>query len=421
VNIVSGGIVFYGWWIVFACAVALATGVTSLMGFTLGIFMGPFESEFGWTRTEVTFGLTLATIVGLFVAPVAGRLADRFGVRRLALSSLLLQGLGVASLSMLQGDIRLFYLIYAVLPVCGIGASIVVLARAMVVWFDRRRGLALGLMLAGIGVGATINPLISQLLVQSVGWREAYLVLGGIILVIALPLNLLLLRESPADMALARDGDAQATSAVRKTFGLFPGEAVRTRAFWLLLAISFLSVAPVAGIYVHLVPMLADRGVAPLQAATVQSTIGVSLILGRIVTGWLLDRFHAPRVAVAVLCTALVGYALLLLPLPLAAVTVAAMLLGFAIGAEGDFLAYLASRYFGERSFSELYGWMAAVSALGGGTGPLFSAAIKDLTGEYTIAIATHAAILGSAIVAILLLGPYPEAGRGTHAPDASR
>jgi MFS family permease len=278
-------------------------------------------------------------------------------------------------------------------------------------WFDQKRGLALGLAMAVMGVGGFITPPLAQALITTVGWRQAYVFLGLLVIGIVIPVVGLFLKETPQMMGLLPDGEmvaqAEATKQSGQESGMNSREAWRTGAFWLMVSAFFLQSVGFHGYFIHLVPMLTDRGASAQSAALVMSLGAVGAVLGRVGGGYLLDRFFAPYVAVCFFCGSALGIFLLWSGAVGGLAFVAAFLGGLGVGAEFDIIAYMVSRYFGLRAFGEIYGYVFAAFTLGGVIGPPLMGIGFDSTGSYS-------PVLGGFVVATLIavglmtqLGPY--------------
>lgn len=382
--------------------------------FAFGTFVRPLEAEFGFQRGEMSFALTMTNIAVVVVSPSLGFIVDRLGVRPVLITSTILMGLTVASMSLLTGNIWHYYLMYLLIPILGAGTLPQSYSRVIIAWFARRRGLALGVSLSGFGVGAALVPAFAQFMIENYGWRAAYLGFAAAVLFIALPLVVGLMRESPEEMGLEPDGDRGEVSVGERPptaahVGLSGGEAARTRSFWLILSSFLLVGVGITGILAHLVPMLIDRGVAPATAALCMSSLGVGLIVGRVFSGFLMDRYFAPYVAAVFLLGLMAGIAILAVELGGIMVFAAAVLVGLATGSEISEIAYICSRYFGPRAFALIYGIMFAAFQLGSAFGPPAMGAYYDAVGHYVGALWVLLAIVGIGTLLITLLGPYPD------------
>jgi cyanate permease len=301
-----------------------------------------------------------------------------------------------------------FYLFYLALGLLLNGVGPIPYGSVVSHWFDRRRGLALGLMMIGIGSGAMVMPSFAQQLIARFGWRTAYTVLGGGVLVIAIPVVAVFLREKPQDLGLLPDGVPPKNSTAGSEAaaqGLSAQDAWRSRTFWLMVCAFFLVSTSVQGCLVHTTAMLGDRGIPAQTAALGSSLVGVAVLLGRVGTGYLLDRLFAPHVAAVFFSGAALGIGLLWLgttPVAFAG----AFLVGLGLGAEVDLIAYLVSRYFGLRAFGRVYSSAFAAFALAGALGPLVMGASFDRTGSYRGALMTFLAATLVAAVLMTRLGP---------------
>jgi len=413
------GRIFYGWWNVAASFVGLSLSYAMFTIFAFGVFLKPLAEEFGWQRDAMSLAYTVTnlTIVGSSV--LLGILIDRFGVRRVLIPSVALMGLAVASMSQLTGNILHFYAMYLLIPLLGAGTLPASYSRTIVAWFFRRRGVALGITLAGFGVGAALIPAVGQMLIGGYGWRTAYLVFAAIIFVVALPVSYFLIRETPQEMGLTIDGDPhsdQSDAAV----GLSAAEASRTVSFWLILIAFLLVGVGIASVIAHLVPMLTDRGVSPQVAAWCQTSLGVGLIFGRVLSGYLMDRFFAPYVAAIFTLMFVVGVSMLALGADGPMVFVAATSIGLSLGSEVSETAYLVSRYFGPRAYGVIYGLMFAAFQLGSAVGPPGLGRYYVVAGDYVNALWVLALLGLIAAILVASLGKYPDLGRSLAGGNAT-
>jgi MFS family permease len=352
---------------------------------SLGLFMRPLGEEFGWSRSEISAGLTLFTIAAAICFPLIGRLIDRFGTRRVLLPSMFCLALLLSSIALLVSEIWHLLLIFLLIGTLGAGTNTVSYVPVISAWFDRHRGLAIGVAISGIGLGFIYVPLLVQHLIDVYGWRVGYLGLGALILFVAMPLIALVLKESPAEMGLAVDGDDRSAPAERGgKAGLETGQAIRQPSFWMLM-VTFIAVSFVLnGMLTHLVPMLTDRGTSATYAATVASIVGITVFVGRIAVGLLVDRFFAPRVAVVVFGLSTLGLLAFATGATGPFAVIGAICIGLSLGAELDLVAYLASRYFGLRSFAAIYGLLLSGIVASAGAAPVSFALWFDSTGSYT-------------------------------------
>ena len=302
------------------------------------------------------------------------------------------------------------YVAYVLLGIAGSGVAPVPYSKVISNWFDKRRGLALGLTMFGLGSGAIVLPYLAQRLIAIVGWRGAYASIGLLVVVVCVPVVGLCLKETPEEMGLLPDAEITAhVTATRQpsSEGVAWYDAWHDPAFWIMIGAFFLVGVSVHGCVVHLAPMLTDRGITPERAALASSLLGGALLIGRVGSGIRLDRFFAPRVAMFFFGGAALGMVLLWSGAAGVTAYLAAFLIGLGMGAEVDIIAYLTSRYFGLRAFGEIYGYAFASYALAGALGPWLMGLGFDRTGSYRTVLAGFLMATLLAAVAMLRLGPY--------------
>jgi cyanate permease len=289
-------------------------------------------------------------------------------------------------------------------------------------------------MMLGIGVGAIAAPPVAQRLIAMFGWRAAYAIWGCAVLLIALPLATAFLRNDPGDKGLLPDGDREPDERGRDPIELRPAneglswhQIWRSSTFWLLISAFFLAGASVHACVLHLSALLTDRGVSAPAAAMAISVVGLAVLVGRVGTGYLLDKFFAPRLAAFFFCGAATGIGLLMIGSAGKIALGAAFLIGMGMGAEGDVIAYSISRYFGLRAFGTAYGYAFGSFVLAGAVGTLLMGVGFDFTRSYSVPLAGFFVAMLTAAGLMMLLGPYRYAASQTHetlpatpAPEAS-
>jgi predicted MFS family arabinose efflux permease len=370
-------------------------GFGCLLVFTFSIFLKPISAEFGWTRGAVSAAFGFAAMTVAVCSPFLGRLLDRHGPRKVILPCMAIFGTAFASLGLLTPSLAHLYAIFVVMGIVGNGTTQMGYSRAVSTWFDRQRGMALALVMAGVGTGAMIFPPLAQDLIGRYGWRGTYFILGAVVLLLGIPLTAIFVREKPHEPVAGRPPERD---------GAAVAEGLRSRVFWIIVATLFLGSVSVNGAITHLSPLLTDRGVSAATAATTASILGFSSFCGRIGTGFLLDRFFGPRVGFCLLVAVAAGILLLATAGTAMPGMVAAALIGFGLGGEADITPYLLTRYFGLRSFSALYGFTWTAYAIAGAIGPIVMGRAFDATGSYTsLLTALAAATLLSAGLFLLL------------------
>ena len=401
---------FYGWWVVLTCALGLFLGPIPTFFFSFAVFLKPFVREFHAGRGAVSIALTLETTTLALCVPFAGRLIDRFGPRKVILPANLAASLILLAAYFISDKIWQLYVFYLILGIVGAGVAPVSYCYVISHWFDRHRGLALGLMMAGLGMGAFVMPSAAQYLIARFGWRLAFGVVGALILIITLPVLTRFLVEKPESMGLLPDGVACATGPSAppvRNVGMVLRDALRTPAFWLLLSSIVLVSASVQACFAHIAAILADRGASAKTAALAASTFGAGVLAGRTGSGYLLDRFFAPRVAAVIFACAAAGIGLLRVAASQGLAFAAALFIGLGLGAEVEIMAFLISRYFGLRAFGAIYGLVFGAFGLAAGLGAYLMGASFDTTGSYALMLAVFcvAAFVGASLM--LRLGPY--------------
>lgn len=396
---------YYGWRVVLAACLGVMGGFGSLFVYTFTVFVKPLGAAFGWNRESVSLGFAIAAItLGLF-SPVLGRLLDRVGPRRIILPCVVVFGCGMMSLALLRAGIWQFYATCFVIGLVGNGAAHLAYGRSISTWFERRLGTALAFVMVGAGLGAMILPVVAQAIVTRSGWRAAYAALGGIALLLGLPLSWRYI----ADKAPSQKEETHEKPGPTEHSGLTWQQGARTLAFWIIVVVLFVSSISMNGAITHLSALLTDRGITPGEAALCAAILGGISVAGRVGTGWLLDRFFGAYVALAVNLMTAGGIALLAHAHTFKAGAIAAALLGIGAGGEAAITPYLLTRYFGLRAFSTLYGLTWTFYAAAGATGPVILGRAFDATGSYASLLIALAMALVVAAAANLLLPRYPQ------------
>ena len=398
--------VWYRWVLVAVAFVAVAVSFGPVIVFTFGVFLKPLSSEFGWSRGEISLAFSLAAITVSFCSPLIGRWTDRAGARRVIVVCATIYAAAFASLSLLGGKLWQLYAVYIVIGAVGNGATQLPYSRVITEWFDHRRGLALSLMMSGVGAGIILMPTLGQALIDEHGWRAAYQLLGLVMLLAAVPLPAFLLGAKSA--AAAQQSARNVASSFGGLQGLTAGQAVRGATFWQILGCFFLFSVSLNGCVAHFAPLLTDRGLPAQEAAMMASALGASTLVGRLITGWLLDRYFAPWVCAASFSLAALGLTLLISSAAPAAAWAGAVLLGYAMGAEADVMPYLVSRYFGLRAFTELYGYAFSGYAVAGALGPSLMGMSYDRSGDYSQVLLGFTVSVVAGVALLLRLPSYP-------------
>ncbi len=394
-----------GWPVLLAAMLGVMCGASPIPFNVIGALFDPLNAEFGWSRGQVSLGITIFGVTASLLAPVYGWMADRYGVRPVALLSLVAFGIAFAALSLASASLLMFYGLWFVVGLVGIGSTPVTWSRGINLWFFRRRGLALGIMLMGTSLAALVVPQLAVWAIDTHGWREMFVWVAALPLLLALPAAFLLFREPRPE-----ERPREIASMSGKLTGVGARAALGDRRFWLI----FASIACIAfaygGAHIHMFPIVLDHGFAPEDAANVLAIVGVGILMGRIITGLLLDKFWAGYVAFPLLCLpAIACFALMGTDTNFPLVASGGFLLGFAAGAESDLIAYLAGRYFGMAHYGKIYGLLYMPFGLFSAISPTVYGTVRDVGGSYDpiLTVAAVLFVLGGAL--LLLLGRYPE------------
>lgn len=396
------------WRVVVASGVGYGLGLTVLPFYTLGSFVGALEANFGWTRAQVQASLFCVTVATLAAAWLVGWLTDRFGVRPVAAVSQIGLAISLALLALAQGSLVYWYSVWFFMAVIGLGTSPIVWTRGIVGWFDQGRGLALALALCGSGIAAIVAPTSAALMIESIGWRASYVALAGAVLLIGLPVTLGLF---PAGSGRPCVSGGRAEFA--NLHGLSVSSALCGYQFWVILASSLAVGFGMGGLIPNLVPLLTARGVSAAVAASFVGVLGISVIFGRMVAGYLLDRIWAPLVACLVLPLPAIGCIILAdATSNYWAIGLSVVLVGLATGAEFDLVPYLCTRYFGLQNYGRIYALQWTGFSVTGGIGPAVFGHVYDVTGSYAPVLYISAALFIASGTILLMLGRYPRFDR---------
>ena len=382
-----------GWAVLLGAFIGSGVGLASMVYYSTGIWIRPWQEEFGWTRAEIGFQQSISVLVMMLLAPLVGRLIDRYGLRRVTALCLLGYGLFLAIFPFMSGTLLILYALSFGYAVFGVGTTGIAFTRAVNAFFIKNRGLALGIRLTSTGVMAFAMSRYMTPYVAEHGWRAGFWVMFAIVMV-SVPIVYLLLRDAPED----EDGQPQQAQS-----GLTFSQAIRTVTFWKVASIFFLISTAILGLIPAFIPLLQDAGLSAKQAGQLGAALGLSVMVARLFIGFIIDRIFAPYVAAAAFsCVALGCLALGLGGIEYA--MVAAIALGFAVGAEVDLIGYFTARYFGMAHYGAIYGLQYSIFIFGAAIGPVYTGYIWDVTGNYDLALVIAAGLMVPVVFIALTL-----------------
>src|SRR5690606_4161925 len=370
----------------------------------------PLEREFGWSRAEISTGLSLVSVIGVFGAPLFGYLVNRLGSRRIALPGTVFLCASIAALSLATSSIWSWWGLWVLVALSTLFMKPTVWSTAVSSVFNKSRGLALAVVLSGTGLGSALAPIVANYLIEHFGWRGAYLGLGLGAAVLVVPTMWFLFFDARDRLRLSPAG-TKATAPAMLT-GWSMAEGFRARQFYQLWAAALITTLIVVGFVVHLVPLLGDAGISRATAVSLAGVVGIMSIIGRLTVGYLMDRLPGPPVGTISVSLPIVA-ALILLAFPgsVPAAVVAVAVLGLSVGGEYDAIIYLCSRFFGMRNFAALFGWIASGLLAGMGLGPVLAGWIDARWGSYEMFLVAVIPMGLLAGLMIATLGKYPRHG----------
>lgn len=389
------------WFLPFVAALGYSTAVLSSYG--LGPFVEPLQEEFGWSRASISFGLTIVGLSGAAFSIPLGMLVDRYGPRRLALIGIVAMPAAFALLGTATGTLANWFLLWSILAAANLFLQNTIWVTAVSSRFEASRGMAMAITLSGGSLTSTAIPLIATAFIENANWRMAFFGVGGVWFVVAFPLILLFFRG-------AHDSGPKEQRSQKRASADLPGlslsQALRTRQFYQLVAASGFYAFAGIGTIAHFVPILTDSGATPMGAAGIAALIGIFSLIGRLSTGFLLDRFSARYIGAAAFLLPVVSCVLLIFDGGNPASQMASSIMfGFTLGAEIDVIAYLAARHFGLKNYGVLFGSMTAALAVGTALGPLAAGGAFDVYGSYAQFLMLTGTLMAVSSVAIVTLG----------------
>ena len=394
----------YGWKPLFAATIGTMCGIFTLTNYSQGFFVGPVTAEFGWSASQFFLSYTVLMCFGLLTGPMIGAIAQRSGLLIVGVAGLIGHSFGYVILSFNNGSLMLWYLNWALLAFLGAGSLPIVWTSVLNGWFSEHRGKAIGITMAGTGLGAFVLPPIVEFFISNYGWRTAYRGIGIGALLLSLPIVITMFRE--AAVAVTADG----TKETMHQWGMTRGQAMRTGRFWILGVVLFVTVIVLAGLLSNFERIMSEKGFERGSIATIAAVMGLTVIVGRILAGVLVDRFWAPGVAACFFVLPTLGLLILLnVDMTLATGAFVGIMIGLAAGAELDLLAFLTSKYFGPANYPAIFGVIIAFFTVGAGLAPPLFGAVAQAFDGYTVMLTASVGLLLVSIALFLALGKYPD------------
>ncbi len=394
------------WPIVLSAGLGMSMSVIHV--YALGAFYGPIEQDFGWSRAQIASAYVVMTVIGAILHPFIGRAIDRAGTRLVAIPGLLIYAVGMASISFATPSLTTWWLLWAVV---GFGATFVqatVWVTAVTAAFSKSRGLALAISLSGMALTSSLAPVIATFLISRLGWNGAFAALPAIWGAFTLPAVFLLFRSHKSKSASQNAPSDE--PVLLELGGLSIREGFRSLPFLKLLLVAVISTLVIPNTVMNLIPIVTLKGFTREEAAGMAALIGMASIVGRLISGVLLDRFDARLIgAFSLLAPALTMLILLSGYDSAPVLMIAILILGFALGAEIDVVIFLLSRYVGQKNFGFFMATVTTLWTISTGTGPMLASAVYDKTGSYDwfLMFCIPGAIMASLLIATI--GPTPQ------------
>lgn len=413
----------HAWRIVVLATLGLAINANSAMLYAFGALVVPLQQAFAWERADLQTAVSFLFLGTIVSSQVVGWLNLRFGMKRVTLISLVALSLSYVALTRLGPSIAQLYGLLLVVSVASMGTMHVTWTHLVNLWFERNRGLALALVLSGTGLAAMLVPSAVSAVITRWNWQAAFWLMAALPVVLVLPLVLAWMKEpAGAQPAPSKAGRAAAAAQARTGLpGLSFAEGLRSPRFWMLNVALSLVVACIVAMVTSGVALLRDKGLGATDAARIFGSFGLSLISGRVIVGYLVDRFWAPGIAAVALTLPAVGCVLLSMTGAddTALLVVGVMLIGIGSGAEFDVAAFLMARYFGLRDYGRLFGVHLGLITLASTLAPWLFGLLYRSTGNYDAMLLICGVFFLGGGLSLLALGRTPRFAAAPSAPSS--
>jgi len=392
------------------CCGMMMLGATSI---ATGIVMGPLVEDYGWSRAVISASVFITAALQLLLAPVAGGIIARWGTRRYALASAVAAGPALLLVAGSGPSEASWFAAWLMFGVVSVGLSALVWSTAWMTLFDRARGLAGAVALSGSGLAYLVFPPVAVFMTEHYGWRSVYVLLSFSAIALLLPLLLLWFKE-PGDLTKIDKADRQSADnglAPTPVTGFSLREALSLRQFWQLACVCLLVAIVEGALIIHLYPILNEGGLDKTAAAGIASLMGFAMIVGRLLSGALFDRFSATTVfageIILILLSCLLARTNHGSALEGASISI---LLGLGAGGATNAIAYLSSRYFGLFAYASIFGLLMGLFGLAFGIAPVLAGQLRDVLQSYQPIFGGCAVALGFAALLVAFLGRVPAA-----------
>jgi MFS family permease len=392
------------WTVVLAGGLGFA--LSSVTTYSLGPFIAPLEAEFGWSRAQIASGMTLYALLGILLAPLAGIVIDRLGPRRVGLFAIVGYWMTFCLLSLATGSLWVWLGLWFILSLASAPMKPTTWTAGVSSVFDKGRGLAISVMLCGAALGSTLTPIYATWLIDTYGWRIAYVAMISTFAGAVFPVVFLFFSSAADRKRMAGPADEKPAAVLA---GVDWREGLISWKFARLGGAAFVTTLVIISFVSNLIPLFSAAGIVRSQAAGIAGLVGLSTIVGRLVGGYLLDRVNGAIVGgVSLLVPAISASMILAFPGSVPVASAAVLVLGLALGAELDCVAYLTTRHFGLKAFGTIFGVISGLLAFATGLGPFLVNLGYDITGGYTISLQAYLPLSLIASVLFFSLGRYP-------------
>lgn len=391
-------------WVIAAVGFIFYWFTVCIISNCVGMFVAPVSQALGISRSQFSLTTTFTSLGSMAMSALAGRLYGKYSIRRVLLLLSVTTPLAYGCYSIAPN----IYCFYAIGVICGIGmAGIASVGVSALIsnWFNEKRGTAIAIAVTGSGVGGIFfNPLIAKL-ITDLGWRQAYLILAGMMALTLIPCALFLVRDRPADLALEPYGGAtQAGGTDVQSSGLTLAQARKSPTFWMLAPVCVIGTGCCVCVMQHTTAYATDLGISYASAATVASIVTASLAVGKLIMGVVFDKIGSRRacsLSLSVFLLALVFYGLA--EVYIALLYVAAVILGLGLSVSTVAYSVVTQDLFGKKDFAAIYGNLLVFGSLGGALGSPLIAAVYDTLGSYRLAWLALAVLMAIALVLVNL------------------